>query len=192
MGKYYSYSNFDIDVNSSALPLIIWGIYIGIVLGALGSILFRVHSAKLVKALVKNSADSEEKSLTLAELGLGKGRLLKHYLKDDSVLRRSVLICGDCLKEEQAGGFRKFWYEKFLKTSIPQKTDFEKARFYLPEENRIAAELRFREEGHPLRDFIFAAVILFAVAVFAAYAIPELLLMFDNFLTTIKPESKFF
>lgn len=191
MDKYYSYENFDIDVNGSMFPLIIWGLYIGIVCGALGSILFRVNSSKIIKALLAQSATDESTAKTLAELGLREKFLFRYYLKDDSVLRRSVLVCGDSHKSLSVGKFRRFWYEKFLRTSIPEKIDFSSAKFYIPEENRIAAELRFQAEDHPVRNFIFAAVGLFAVAIFATYAVPELLLMLDNFIGTVKPESKY-
>ena len=191
MDKYYSYENFDIDVNGSMLPLIIWGLYIGIVCGALGSILFRVYSSKIVKALISQSACDESSAKTLAELGLRDNFLFRYYLKDDSVLRRSVLACDGAKKPVNAGKFRTFWYVKFLRTSIPEKTDYSLAKFYIPEENRIAAELRFQSEDHPIRNFIFSAAGLFAVAVFATYAVPELLLMLDNFVTTVKPESKY-
>lgn len=191
MDKYYSYENFDIDVNGSMFPLIIWGLYIGIVCGALGSILFRVYSGKIVKALLSQAASDENTAKTLAELKLDNNFLIRYYLKDDSVLRRSVLVCGDSHKPVNTGKFRRFWYEKFLRTSIPEKIDFSSAKFYIPEENRIVAELRFQAEDHPVRNFIFAAAGLFAVAVFAAYAVPELLLMLDNFIGTVKPESKY-
>lgn len=191
MDKYYSYENFDIDINGSMLPLIIWGLYIGIVFGVLGSILFRINSSRLVKSLLAASASEESTAKTLEELGLAKNALIRYYLKDDSVLRRSVCICEGAHKPMQVGKFRRFWYEKFIRTPIPEKIDFSSARFYIPEENRIAAELRFREEEHPVRNFIFAAVGLFAVSVFAIYAVPELLLMLDNFVSTVKPESKF-
>ena len=191
MDKFYSYENFDIDFSGPMFPLIIWGLYIGIVAGALGSILFRVYSSRIIKALLSSSASEESTAKTLEELGLAGKPFIRYYLKDDSVLRRSVLVCEGAHAPVKAGKFRRFWYEKFLRTTLPEKIDFSKARFYIPEENRIAAELRFQEEKHPVRNFVFAAVGLFAVAMFATYAVPELLLMLDNFVTTVKPESKF-
>ena len=63
----------------------------------------------------------------------------------------------------------------------------DKARFYMPEENRVKAELRFTEVRNPAGSFIFTVILLVAVAFFAIYAVPELLQMLDNFITTVKP-----
>jgi gas vesicle protein len=59
MNNYYSFDNFDLDLNSSSFQIIIWGLYIGVVLGTLGSILFRVYSGKIIKALINASANGE-------------------------------------------------------------------------------------------------------------------------------------
>lgn len=192
MNTYYSFDNFDLDLNGSSFQIIIWGLYIGVVLGTLGSILFRVYSGKIIRALINASADGENSAKTLAELGLEKNFLIRKYLRDDSVLRRSVLSCGDTLLPPSGNKFKIFWYETFLRTDIPRKTNFNTAKFYLPEENRSAAELRFREESHPVRNFILAAAGLLAVTIFVSYALPELLTMLDNFITQVKPESKYY
>ena len=188
----YSFDNFNVDLSGSNFQIIIWGIYIGILLGTLGSIMFRVYTSKIIKALIKNSAFDESSAKTAAELGLGKKAFIHHYLKDDSAIRRYVLVTGESHKTVKTNAFNTFWYEKFLKTELPQKMDFENAKFYLPEENKIGAELRFIEERHPVRSFIIAAIVMLAAAIFAIYALPELLVMFDNFITQVKPESKYY
>ena len=192
MNHHYSFDNFNIDLNVSSFQIIIWGIYIGILLGTLGSVLFRVYSSKIIKALVANGASDESSAKTLSELGLLKTPFVRMYLKDDSVIRRSVLVCGSSHKKSSTNKFKIFWYESFIRTDIPKVIDFENAKFYLPEENRAGAELRFKEEAHPVRSFILAAVIMLAAALFAIYALPELLSMFDNFITQVKPESKYY
>lgn len=189
--KIYYYSNLDIDVNGSTMPLIIWGIYVGIMLGVLGSILCRIYSNRLIQALLKNGCCTADSSKTLDALGLRKQWLVLHMLKEDSALRRYVLASGDIYLPVKAGKLKKFWYEKFLRSEIPTKIDWDRAKFYLPEEKRIGAELRFQVEGHPIRNFIFAAIALFAVALFINFALPELLQMLDNFITSVQPESKF-
>lgn len=189
--KLYFYENFDIDVNGTSMPLIIWGIYIGIMLGVLGSILCRIYSSRIIQKLIKNGCCDAASAKTLEELGLRKQWFVRYMLKDTTVLRRSVLLANEAVKPVKAGKLKKFWYEKFLRDEIPTKLDWDSARFYLPEENRIAAELRYRVEKHPIRNFILAAVGLFAVALFANFVIPELLQMLDNFITSVKPESKY-
>ncbi|MBQ4354123.1 MAG: hypothetical protein IJC71_04440 [Clostridia bacterium] len=187
--KLYFYENFDIDVNGTSMPLIIWGLYIGIVLGVLGSIICRIYSSRIITALVKNGCTDEASAKTLSELALGNTYFIRRMLREDSSLRRAVMMSGDASSPVQAGKLKTFWYTKFLRDDLPVKTDFSNARFWLPEEKRPGAELRYQIEGHPVLSFIFAAAALFAVAMFANFAIPELLQMLDNFITTVKPES---
>ena len=147
----YSFDNFNIDLSGSSFQIIIWGIYIGILFGTLGSILFRVYTSKIIKALVKNSALDENSAKTVSELGLTKKLFIRRYLKDDSAVRRYVLVTGESHKTVKTNALKTFWYEKFLKTEMPKVMDFENAKFYLPEENKIGAELRFIDEPHPVR-----------------------------------------
>ncbi|MBQ8334345.1 MAG: hypothetical protein IJX93_11300 [Clostridia bacterium] len=188
--KLYSFENFDIDVNGSSMYVIVWGLYIGIMIGVLGALITRVYSARLISALVKCGATDAEHAVTLDSLDIKGKSMIRHMLKPGSVLYRTVECANrEEFPEQKHSGLKKFWHEKFLSEEVPEKIPFELAKFYLPEERRISAELRFAVEEHPVRNFIFAAVGLFAVACFAVFAIPELLTMFDNFVTQVKPES---
>lgn len=190
--NYYNYENLNIDVNGDMLPIIIWGIYIGIMIGVLGSIITRIYSGRLIQALVKNGASDAASAKTLAELGLGRQFVIKHMLKkEQSSLRRYVICANESDFAPKPNKFKVFWHEKFIREEIPTVLDLNAAKFYIPEESRITAELRYQTEGHPIINFVFAAVVLFAAAMFAVYAVPELLQMLDNFITQVKPASEY-
>ncbi|MGN1408614.1 MAG: hypothetical protein ACI4XJ_00395 [Eubacteriales bacterium] len=182
--KLYSFENFDLDVNSSSMLIIIIGISVGLLIGIAFSLVCRVVSGKVIKALKNAEAVDEDSARTIAELGLSKVCFIKTMLKPDSALYRAVGCVGG-FTGESAGGLRKFWHEKFIRDDNPVKFDFGTAKFYLPEEKRISAELRFTEEKHPVRSFVLSAVLITAVCIFAIYAVPELLTMFDNLLTQL-------
>lgn len=186
--KTYNYQNFDIDVNGDTMLIIIWGLYIGIMAGVLGSIICRVYSGRIVQALIKAGAVDDSTSKTLAELGLSKQYMVRRMLRAESSLRRMVMVTeGTGVKESGTGKASRFWHEKFIRDDIPQKLDYTTARFYLPEDKRISAEVRYQKEGHPILSFILAAIGLFIAAYFATVAVPELLQMLDNFLTDVTP-----
>lgn len=182
--KLYSFENFDLDVNSSSMLIIIIGIAVGLLVGIALSLVCRVVSGKVIKALKNAEAVDEDSAKTIAELGLSRVCFAKTMLKPDSALHRAVGCVGGYTGEE-AGGFKKFWHEKFIKDESSGKFDFAAAKFYLPEEKRVSAELRFTEEKHPVRSFVLSALLITAVCVFAIYAVPELLTMFDNLLTQL-------
>jgi hypothetical protein len=66
-----------------------------------------------------------------------------------------------------------------------EKIDFETAKFYIPEEMRIRAEMRYNQKGTDLVAFIIG-IIVFAIAAAAAiWVVPKLLSMLDDFITMI-------
>lgn len=192
--KLYSYDNFDlVSINSPSFLFLVGALYVGLLMGVLSALILRVQSHKIVKALSDHGASDRDSAQTLEELGLSKNRIAKSLLKTDSALRRTVL----CANETEFGprkisGIRRFWREKILKNPLPPATDFGVARFYIPEEKRVTAELRYSAEQHPVRSFILAAVGLTALAFFTVFVLPELLTMFDNLITQVKPQSRFY
>lgn len=188
--KIYYYENFDLSsLSASSLEVVIWGICAGIIIGTLCSIIYKVYTHSLFKQIIQNEIYSEAKACTLGSMKVkGKWYLRMALRTSDKPLRR-FLVCAneDELAIPAPGRLKKFWYTKVLGTEVPVSLPMDKARFYMPEENRVKAELRFTEVRNPAGSFIFTVVLLVAVSFFAIYAVPELLQMLDNFLTTVKP-----
>lgn len=188
--KVYSYENFDLSsLSAESFEVIVWGICTGIIVGTLLSIFYKTYTYSLFKQLISNEIFDESKACTIGDLKIrGKWYIRMALKSSDRPLRRFVLCSNtDELEIPAPSGFRKFWYTKVLGVDVPTKLPMDKARFYMPEENRIKAELRFTEVRNPVGSFIFTAIVLVAVAFFAIYAVPELLQMLDNFITTVKP-----
>lgn len=192
--KLYSYDNFDlVSINSPSFLFLVGALYVGILLGVLSALILRVHSHRIVKALTEHGAADRESAATLEQLGLKDNRFVRSLLKSDSALRRTVLCANESeFREKKPSALTRFWRDKILHNPLPPDTDFEVARFYLPEEKRITAELRYSEEKHPVRSFVLAALGLLALAAFTIFVLPELLTMVDNLITQVKPQSKFY
>lgn len=172
--KTYYYKNFDINIlnaNDGSLEILLWSIYIGITLGVLLSILYRVYTGSFIHAVVEAGALDEEHAVSLAELNFRGKWYIKRLLRPEDTLGRIFMRIGG-----DAGD-----------TKHPEKIDFASARFYLPEDRRIGAETRFVVEKRPVRTFILAAVVLFAVFFAATVFLPELLQMLDNLITQLSP-----
>ena len=175
--KLYSYENFDlISINSASFLFLVGGLYVGILLGVLLSLIFRVHSHKVVKALADRGANSRDTAATLEELGIGKNRVVRSLLKTDGSLRHVVACANETdFAPKKQNALSRFWHNRILKDPLPPQTDFAVARFYLPEEKRITAELRFTPEKHPIRSFILAAAGLFVLALVTIFVLPEMI-----------------
>lgn len=189
--KEYHYQNFDLSgLSDYPLEFLVWAVAAGILLGVLVSILYKSYTSSLLQALIQGEIYDEERAKTLGELSLRGRWYLKRALSSSDKPLRRLVRCGNeaALAPKKTGRFRKFWYEKLLGMAVPVKLPMEEARFYLPEENRIRAEIRFGTVSHPVRSMILACVVILAAAAFMAYAVPELLQMLDNFITEIRPE----
>ncbi len=184
MLKNYTFENFDIDMNSSAMPIMVCAIGVGLILGILFSLIFRNVSARVIRALLEGGAVDESTARTLGELGIRAGFVTRFILKPNSPLFKAIGCVGG-FSPKKAGKFTTFLYEKFLRDEIPAEFDYKSARFYLPEDKRVSAELRFKKEAHPVRSFIISTVLICLVCVFVIFALPELLVMLDNFVSSV-------
>ena len=186
--KIYSYQNFDFDVNNGALDVLLWSIYAGIVIGVLASLIYRVSTHSFVSAIIKAGALDEQNAVTLDSLDFrGKWYIKRQLRAGNSFSRLFVCTNADTFPKKQRSAFGRFFLGNEDISVIP----FETAKFYLPEERRIAAELRFTEEKAPVRTFVLCAAILAVVIAAATVFVPELLQMLDNLMTELTPRSKF-
>lgn len=192
--KMYSFENFDIDVNNGSLEILLWSVYAGIIVGVGSSLLYRVCTHSFVNAVIQAGALDENNAVTIDSLDFRGKWYIKRQLRSgnaSSLSRMFVCTNADTFPKKKCGRLARFWHEKFLGDEIPTKIPFETAKFYLPEERRIAAELRFTQEKAPLRTFIIAAAALAAVIAAATVAVPELMTMLDNLMTQLTPTSKY-
>ena len=179
--KIYAYDNFNVNVNGDSFKQLVFAIWVGVLVAIAVALVIRYFTGGLVRRLKNAGASTEASAKTLDELDVrGFMRFVAPlFMKDSSSLMRYVQIASPDEATVTYSGFGKFWQKNVLGRSFSLR----RARFYLPEEHRITAETRFSVEEHPWRGFIIAAAILTAGAVFTAWALPELLLMLDNFIS---------
>lgn len=146
-----------------------------------------------VKSLISGGCLSPENAKTITDLGYGTDWFIKNALSTDNVLRRLVVRVGteapadagvDAASEGETETSGK---KKPLKASRSgrEDIDFSTARFYIPEELKYRAEVRYASRG---TDFfaLGICVVIFAAAAFAAiFIIPELIQLIDNFIGTL-------
>lgn len=171
---------------ASGAYFIAYAICVGIFIGVVASAVCRSYSGNIVSALIKAGADGKNSAKTLADLGFGKSALMRFMLREGTSLRKTLSVANeDEFPPENISRFRHIWYEKFLRDAVPRKTPFGIAKFYLPEENRINAELRYPRERHPLIIVVFSLAVLAAAAAVIYFLLPELLTMLDNFVDQV-------
>lgn len=178
MQNIYLYENFELFNPFISVKLIVWAMFAGFVFAALLAVYNKRLIGGLVKTLLSEGCLSPDRALTVTELGYGTDWFIKNALRTDAVLLRLVSRV-----DPETDGENK---------QPPAKTrgghdviDFEKARFYIPEELKYRAEVRYARKG---TDFVAfgICVLIFAVAAFAAiFVIPELIQLIDNFISIL-------
>ena len=170
------YNNFELYNPFISVKLIVWAMFIGFVLAALMAVYNKRVIGGFVKDVLAQGCLSEKDAKTLVDLGYGKDWVIKNALRSDTVLRRYVTRVRD---EDELPVDTRGWKNR------REDIDFSYARFYIPEEKKYGAEVRYARRGTDLIA-LGTCVLIFAVAAFAALVvIPELLTLVDNFITLL-------
>lgn len=189
--KLEGYTNFDFGEGILNLQIIIFSIFAGVLLASFSMIFIKTTLGRLVRAILEKKAFSAESGVTLAECGLEKHFFIRHALKRGYTLRRVVR----CVEEEEflakSQAEREEYEQKKAEakasgTRLPAykapifRADLSSCRFYIPEKDRYAAEMRFSEKGSGYGTFFFVLLgsTLCVILIFAL--LPQLLRFFDN------------
>lgn len=171
--KIYYYQNFSIPSGFDSLDVLVWGMYIGVVLGTTFATVDKMCCERMVKALVRENAATPETAKTLRELDIRGKWYLKGALKVGKPLRKMLAAVDTALVKDTT---------EEAKGSVA----IEDIPFYLPEENRHKAEIRYDAGRRPILTLILSILAMLAVVFFVRFAVPELLTMLDNFIGMTK------
>ncbi len=151
----YYFENLDLPEGGTTMTLLIWLLYAGLLIGSIFATFEKQYCSGFVSALRDTGADAPERAVLLNDLEIRGKWYLKNALKPGKALRKMVAVAGE-------------------------ESKVEGTRFYLPEEKRVNAELRYENGKKPIRALIFSAILLTVVALVAQFILPELLTMLDN------------
>ena len=156
-GEYENFS-FEASAAKTATTFII-AACIGVVLAALYNFYQRSVPGHVVRAILIAKALSPETAKTAKELGLDTKPLYLWELLRGTTLRRVIRS----VEGEQKG--------------TPAQT-----RYYIPEEAKYRAELRFDKKGNGVVALIFTTLLSGALAFLLIKLLPWFLSIVDNFL----------
>lgn len=162
--KLYYYQNFTIPAGFDSLDVMVWGMYIGIMLGVIFSTVDKVFCRKMINALLAKGAQTPESALPLHALDIRGKWYLRWALRESKPLRKMLAMV-------ETGG------SKTKTGDIP---------FYLPEEMRFRAENRYDPGRRPFMNLILIGLLLLFTVFFVLFIVPELLTMLDNLVGFVK------
>ena len=202
--QYGEYNHIEIQNNSMiSLPMILIAFFIGVNLAAIYAIFNKRVLGDFVRVLNYRDANTPETALTLEELGFHKNTAVRSSLK--GVTLRRVVRCveeeefkaavekkraefetslsgndGEGNSDEKKGifGAKK---PKFREAEF--KLDLANAHFYIPENLRYTADIKFEKKGTDWMAFLAVLVLTGALVVGLIWIFPDILQLIDNFIT---------
>jgi len=159
---------------ASTIQVIAVAVFIGATLASIGVYFNKIVIGKAVRAIVAAGADSPESAKTLEDLGLSRSFFVRNALKSRSVLRKYVYEADDRIIALPDGSS---YFER------DGAIDLTSARFYISEENRVRAEVRYAGKGSDLFVLILSIVVYFGVAWAIVVVFPLLINFWNSFVT---------
>ena len=136
--------SFLVEYQGMSLTMIVSSLFIGVVIASIAMLYHQLFLGGIVRRIIKKEAFSEEKALTIEEMGYNpKNPLVRFALRKDSTFTKTV---------------------KRIDTPIP--------KFYIPEEIRMRAEIRFRKEGNTVFGILITILVFLVVAYASLTIIP--------------------
>ena len=195
-GKYFprsvgSYQNLGIDPDD---PFPIWCIIaalaLGLIFASLLMILYKKIYGAFVEKMLSQGALGRENAKTLAELGYERNLFVRIALKSRRF--HSVIRSADeeLFYEKQAAERVEYEEKRKVDKNAPKfkEADYKIGdgdRFYIPEERKYTAEIRFDTKGASWRPFVLVCIVAI-VGYFVIMAfLPQILTFLDSIIGTV-------
>ena len=172
--KYFSvslgsYENFSVSASTGAnMRNIILGLAIGLIIASAIMAYTKSRLGGFVRKLLRENCTSPENAKTLLELGYFQDPSIRRELKKGVSLSKLVK-CKEREEQEESNEAEQIF--------VP---DFKNAHFYIPEELRYRAEIRFEKKGSTWGFFALVSLITIIVAAFMCFFMPDLFQLTDN------------
>ena len=187
------YENLNFGGLFSVQTLVI-GIFIGLAVAAFAAVINKQINGAFVARLIDSGCLSPESAKTLPELDSADKLTIRYGLSRGVNLRR-VVRCreeeediAECRKKEAEYAEMRLSNPKLPKNFTPKpfKVAPDLHHFYIPEDMRITAEIKFSRKGNSIWSAVlWSAVILVALVALIVF-LPNILNLLDEFLGFLK------
>lgn len=156
--RFYSVNPLAVlDADMVSIPVLVWALYAGIVIGVLMMYYNKSILGKAVRAILTQGAIGREAALSAEVLGFAKNPFIRHSIQKGALAR-------------------------YIRIVTPAK-EGDAPLYYMEEEDRIRAELRYSNKGTDLYVVIVALILFLLVAFLAARYLPTLIDLAGGLLT---------
>ena len=175
-----------------SLKMILIGITLGLIFASFITIYNKRYIGGFIRKMLKEGCHDASSAKTLDELGYSKKIGIKFALRAGSPLSRWARcieedeFCANMDRirrefedvhkdEKKAPKFKEIEFKRNTKTM----------HFYIPEEKRIAADIKFDAKGANWVSFILVTIVSIVLCAFLSFVLPDIIKMVDNFITVV-------
>ena len=185
--------NFSVEQNALfSIKLVIIGITIGIIIASISTVYNKKYIGNFVRAMLCEGCLNHASAKTLKELGYHRMVGLRSIIKSGGSLSRWVR----CKEEDDFFEMvreRKAEFDEAHKDDLkppkfiePQfKRNCDTMHFYIPEEKKYAADVKFEKQGNNFGIVIIVAAVSLVICAFLCYMLPDAIKMVDNFISVM-------
>lgn len=185
------YEHLDLGSGSLlSIRMIIIGLFIGIAISGFAAVFNKRVLGAFVRCLLKEECLSPESAKTLDELGFGTNIFIRIAMRSGGVNLRRVVKCREEELYNEELQRQREAHEKAAENDaslgkfkeIPYRTDVLADSFYIPEDQKYVAEMKFAEKGTSWGGIILLMIMSLVMLVAVLVVLPEILSLVDDFL----------
>ena len=189
------YENISLGANANeSAEMLVVAFMIAMILAAGVSAFSRTRLSKFVRIFLRESVHTPEEGRTLMELGAFRDTTIRRELSRGVNLRR-VIRCREEEEHLRLQAERRAAHEEANRDNPnapafeeePFRMDFLTAHFYIPEELRYRADVRYTLRGTGWIPFLLTAVAIVVLSSLACFFLPDILQLIDNIISMTKP-----
>ena len=176
-----------------SLRLTVLGIFLGAIIACVAMAYNKQFLGGAVRKMIACEALSRDKAMSLEELGYNKNVIMRNAFRSSVSLRRVVR----CVGEEEFLAERTNRREEYEKRreageKLPKFKEIEYVidpdtdKFYIPEELRIRAEVKFEKKGSTWVSSLITAILLCVLFFVVLLILPMIFGAADEFLGSFK------
>lgn len=191
--EYYEYLTVDVGTLLS-VRLIILGLFIGMCFAAFASVYNKKVLGDVVRKILSENALSPESAMTAEELGYKDSFIIKRAFKKSTSLRRVVKSREEELYYQELENKREEYLskknngEKIPKfKEVPYKMDVCADHFYIPEDMKYMADIKFEKKGASWLSAVLITVVLTVAFFVLMYFLPDILGFINDLAAGFQP-----
>ena len=197
--EFGTYENFSMGAGTAnTVQTIVFAVAIGFIIAAFMAVYTRTVLGNFVRALLKSEAKDAESAKDLSSLGFFRSAAIRRELDRGVTLRKVV----KCVQEEELRAAKEptdgEGESEVKATPVGGKTlleeprfrpDFTTARYYIPEDLRYRADIRFEKKGSGWGLMVGTVLISILIAGLICFLLPDIIQLADNLISIMSPKA---